>query len=95
MKIMLFEYVTGGGFNRSDLPTALVREGLLMLRALLDGLTELPEVRLTVMLDTRLQGTLEQDCIDTVIVEEQDDCLERFQQLAERHDAVWPVAPER
>jgi predicted ATP-grasp superfamily ATP-dependent carboligase len=86
--------VTGGGFNRSDLPTALVREGLLMLRALLDGLTELPEVRLTVMLDTRLQGVLEQDCIDTVIVEEQYDCLERFQQLAERHDAVWPVAPE-
>ncbi|MGR8941969.1 MAG: ATP-grasp domain-containing protein [Gammaproteobacteria bacterium] len=94
MKILLFEYVTGGGFNRSDLPAALAREGLLMLRALLDGLAELPTVQLTVMLDARLQGALKQACIETVIVEEQDDCLERFQQLAEYHDAVWPVAPE-
>lgn len=94
MKILLFEYVTGGGFNRSELPESLAREGMLMLRALLDGLAGLSAVKLTVMLDVRLKGALDRCRIETVIVEEHDNCLDKFQQLAESHDAVWPVAPE-
>lgn len=38
MKILVFEYITGGGFNRQELPASLAREGRLMLLALLDGL---------------------------------------------------------
>ena len=65
-----------------------------MLQALLEGLAGLPEVTLTVMLDGRLEDRINRCRFEKRIIEEQDNCLERFQQLAETHDAVWPVAPE-
>ena len=37
MKILVFEYITGGGFNKHELPDALANEGRLMLQALLDN----------------------------------------------------------
>ncbi|MFA6051462.1 MAG: ATP-grasp domain-containing protein [Methylobacter sp.] len=56
MKILVFEYITGGGFNKQELPDSLVSEGSLMLRALLDDLIRLTGIEVTVMLDWRLHG---------------------------------------
>jgi predicted ATP-grasp superfamily ATP-dependent carboligase len=94
MKILVFEYISGGGFNRNELPAPLVREGLLMLKALLDGLWEITGVEVTVMLDARLVHELEPSNHQIALIDPQDDCFSRFRQLAEQHDAVWPVAPE-
>ena len=58
VKILVFEYITGGGFNKADLPEALAREGLLMLRSLLDGLAGIEMVELSIMLDFRMTGSL-------------------------------------
>jgi predicted ATP-grasp superfamily ATP-dependent carboligase len=94
MKILVFEYISGGGFNRNELPTPLAREGLLMLKALLDGLCGITELDVTVMLDARLVHELEPSHHQIALIGPQDDCFSRFRQLAELHDAVWPIAPE-
>ncbi|WP_374087690.1 ATP-grasp domain-containing protein [Methylomicrobium lacus] len=94
MKILVFEYISGGGFNREKLPASLVREGLMMLKALLDGLDEIPGLDVTVMLDARLWDELAPPTAEIAVISPQDDCFERFEQLVERHDAVWPIAPE-
>ncbi|MEC4748979.1 ATP-grasp domain-containing protein [Methylomicrobium sp. Wu6] len=94
MKILVFEYISGGGFNRDELPASLAGEGLLMLKALLGGLNEIPELDVTVMLDARLSAQVESPAIEIALIGPQDDCFERFEQLVEQHDAIWPIAPE-
>jgi predicted ATP-grasp superfamily ATP-dependent carboligase len=54
LKILVFEYITGGGFNKHELPDSLASEGSLMLNALLDNLCSQPGIEITVMLDCRL-----------------------------------------
>jgi predicted ATP-grasp superfamily ATP-dependent carboligase len=95
MKILVFEYISGGGFNRNELPAPLACEGLLMLKALLDGLCEIPDLDITVMVDKRLEHELGAAAdIHLEIIGLQDDCLARFRRLVGLHDAVWPIAPE-
>ncbi|MDD5412439.1 MAG: hypothetical protein PHF31_13690, partial [Methylobacter sp.] len=54
MKILVFEYITGGGFNKHELPDSLASEGSLMLDALLANLRSHAGIEVTVMLDWRL-----------------------------------------
>jgi tyramine---L-glutamate ligase len=58
LKVLVFEYITGGGLNKVDLPESLAREGLLMLRALLDGLIRIEMIEPLIMLDSRMVGKL-------------------------------------
>jgi predicted ATP-grasp superfamily ATP-dependent carboligase len=94
MKILVFEYISGGGCSREELPDSLAHEGLLMLRALLDGLGKVPDLAATMMLDARLSGLVVPSNVRTVLVGPLDDCFGRFEQLVERQDAVWVIAPE-
>ncbi|MFA6164561.1 MAG: ATP-grasp domain-containing protein [Methylobacter sp.] len=56
LKILVFEYITGGGFNKHELPDSLANEGSLMLNALLDNLRSHVGIEITVMLDWRLHA---------------------------------------
>ncbi len=94
MKILVFEYITGGGFNKQALPDSLAGEGRLMLNALLDNLARLPNLEVTVMLDWRLADTLSETCINTVIIKPEHDIVEEFSRLVMQSDWVWPIAPE-
>lgn len=94
MKILVFEYITGGGFNKQALPGSLAREGRLMLQALLDNLTAIDGIEPVVMLDERLAGSVNTVGKATVIIGPEHDVMEEFTRLAEQCDAVWPVAPE-
>jgi predicted ATP-grasp superfamily ATP-dependent carboligase len=94
MKILVFEYISGGGFNENELPAPLAREGLLMLKALLDGLGGIEGLYITVMLDARLLDELGPANLQIAPVGSQDNCFARFRELAGQHDAVWPIAPE-
>ncbi|GAB6142370.1 ATP-grasp domain-containing protein [Methylosoma difficile] len=94
MKILVFEYITGGGFNKQDLPDSLAREGLLMLRALLADFARLPTVEPLVMLDVRFAKQIDTENLGAVWVDERDDSQTVFLQLAQQCDAVWPIAPE-
>ncbi len=94
MKILVFEYSTGGGFNKTGLPEALASEGLIMLNALLDCLCQIQDAELMLMLDWRVYDAVNTAGINTVLIRPSHDTLYEFAQLAAQCDAVWPVAPE-
>ena len=91
MKILVFEYITGGGFNKQPLPDSLAGEGSLMLNALLDNLIRLNSLEITVMLDWRLEALTG---INSVIIRPEHDVIEEFTRLVKQSDLVWPIAPE-
>lgn len=95
MKIVLFEYATGGG-NGSLAPphgpSALAREGGLMLHALGRGLSAMDGVRLVTVRDARLPPP---DYATALVpVRAGDDCFAVVGAALEDADAFWPVAPE-
>lgn len=95
MKILVFEYITGGGLNTSELPESLATEGMLMLQALLADLSDLDRVDLVVMLDERLQPRLTSQRLTKLqVIRANDDCRQIYSQLISECDAVWPIAPE-
>ncbi|MGZ4957219.1 MAG: ATP-grasp domain-containing protein [Methylobacter sp.] len=91
MKILVFEYITGGGFNKQELPDSLAGEGSLMLNALLDDLSRLNNLEVTIMLDWRLSNSIE---VNSVIIRPEHDVTEEFVRLVKQSDLVWPIAPE-
>ena len=99
MKILVFEYITGGGFNKQELPNSLIGEGSLMLNALLDNLIQLKQTRLnyleiTAMLDWRLDGSLGMAGINIVLIRSELDISIEFARSVSQADLVWPIAPE-
>jgi predicted ATP-grasp superfamily ATP-dependent carboligase len=96
MKLLVFEYITGGGCCSEDVPEHLINEGLLMLTALLRDLAELDGLQITVMLDARILASVSFDLtrFDTVPVYAAPDWVEVIEILLPNCDAVWPVAPE-
>jgi len=94
VKILVFEYITGGGFNKQVLPDSLVSEGELMLNALLDNLIRLNYLEVTVMRDWRCSDLAGDNNINTVIVKPEHDVTEEFARCVKQADLVWPIAPE-
>ena len=94
MKILVFEYITGGGFNKQELPEALAHEGRLMLQALLDNCRSCVGIAVTVMLDERISGSIDAAGFDAVIIGPEQNSHEVFADLIRHCDAVWPIAPE-
>ncbi len=96
MKILVFEYITGGGFNKQELPDSLASEGRLMLNALLDNLRSHAGngIDVVVMLDSRVNGSINTKGFDTVVISPEQNSHEEFVRLVLLCDAVWPIAPE-
>jgi predicted ATP-grasp superfamily ATP-dependent carboligase len=95
MKILVFEYVTGGGLGAEPLPPRLAREGGLMLEALVRDLAAIPEVRPVVLRDGRLPVPpgLEQ-AAEWVELAPASPWEPVFRSHAASCAAVWPIAPE-
>jgi predicted ATP-grasp superfamily ATP-dependent carboligase len=95
-KILLLEYVTGGGLCDQALPTSFAVEGHAMLDALLSDCQALiPEVQITVLRDERLchaSNVMNTEHITYVQVKEEFELIWR-KQLAWA-DVVWIIAPE-
>ena len=94
MKILIFEYITGGGFSEAELPTTLAQEGLLMLRALLRDLSAINNVELLLILDDRFMAFLPLFDIVIVPVGRNQNAMEVLEAHIDECDAVWPIAPE-
>ncbi len=100
MKILVFEYITGGGLNKQALPESLLQEGRLMLDALLADfkqLTLLPqyaELSVLVMLDARLKQHMNTHDFKVAVIDADQDCYAEFKHYTQQCDAVWPIAPE-
>jgi tyramine---L-glutamate ligase len=94
LKILVFEYITGGGLNKSDLPESLAREGLLMLQSLIDNLAGIEMIEFLIMLDCRMIGKLTPKPANIRFIRPEHDSRQEFTRLMSLCDAVWPIAPE-
>lgn len=96
MKLLIFEYITGGGYCRESIPDSLAAEGLLMLNALLRDCHELTEVDIVLLLDARMAGKVNalNRCTKVIEVNQIDDFIAILEQTIRECDIVWPVAPE-
>ncbi len=92
MRIFVFEFVTGGGLLGADLPASLVREGDMMLQALVCDLAAVAGVECIVTRDARLAAPrLTADCR---LVYGPTEFPHVWAQTLAQVDAVWPIAPE-
>ncbi len=93
-KILVFEFITGGGFSQQELPESLAKEGMLMLKALVDELTLLTDTQVTIALDWRIKN-FELPKNAKAVVVSSDQCIyDLLPKLIADADLVWPVAPE-
>jgi predicted ATP-grasp superfamily ATP-dependent carboligase len=100
MKILIFEYITGGGMRKQSLPAALAREGEAMLAALLQDLQATPDWRqgrleLSLLRDDRLPPCAPAEAgLKPVWVGAGADFAALWQAQLCACDALWPIAPE-
>jgi predicted ATP-grasp superfamily ATP-dependent carboligase len=94
MKILVFEYITGGGFSQENLPASLIKEGLLMLEALLENFAKLPQYQLTILLDTRVTLPNLAKLINVIRVTSKQSIYDVLPEAIESSDLIWPIAPE-
>jgi predicted ATP-grasp superfamily ATP-dependent carboligase len=93
LKILVLEYVTGGGMRQESIHSALAEEGGRMLRALADDLLAVAGVELIILHDDRLPAPPADARVQPVSV-----AAAAFPRLWRAGiaacDAVWPIAPE-
>jgi len=92
MKLLVFEYICGGGFCSKTLPDTLAKEGLLMLTALLNDLMAI-EHSITALVDWRFLNNFDSS-IEIIPIEKETDILAIFKSTLRFVDAVWLIAPE-
>jgi len=92
LRLLICEYVTGGGFLRQPLPPTLAREGDMMLAALVKDVAALGGIEIMSVRDGRL-GAADLPAAFRVLGQ-QDDPWRVWQDTIGTVDAVWPVAPE-
>lgn len=95
MRVHVFEFICGGGLAGSPLPATMVREGDLMLAALVTDLLGLAGVQVSFARDARL--ALPADPMHGARVvwrPQQSPPMEALAQEIDSSDAVWPIAPE-
>src|SRR5258708_7367130 len=92
MRIFVYEHITGGGMLDDPQVAALAPEGEMMIRALVDDLTAIPGVEVTILRDARLSADLPAS-IHTASTAEA--FWPAFRRAANGADAVWPIAPEQ
>ncbi|PPD19445.1 MAG: ATP-dependent carboxylate-amine ligase [Methylomonas sp.] len=93
MKLLVFEYICGGGLAGQDLPSTLAAEGRLMLQAVLDDLSRLAEIDVTVLVDARLALPVSAR-MACVTVTATDDYRHILSQQLAHCDVFLPIAPE-
>lgn len=92
MRVLVCEFVTGGGLANSELPDGLRREGDMMLRALVKDLADLPQLSVAATRDSRLpplDGAVRHRWIPAG-----GDPWAAWRRYIAEADAVLPVAPE-
>ncbi len=94
LKLLVYEYICGGGLAGQDLPASLLAEGRLMLQALLDELKFLPDIQVLLPLDVRCADLQLSANVQTFATATADDQRKMLYQLMLQSDAIWPIAPE-
>ena len=90
-KLLVCEFITGGGLGGAPLPQSLANEGVLMRDALLRDISELAQYEVTVMQDVRLTAS---EYAAHALNVQADDFLDVFNHALKEADVVWLIAPE-
>lgn len=92
MKILVSEFITGGGLIGESLPTPLLQEGRLMLDAIVSDLGEIDNIEVFITYEERIvQPDLPDNCNAYLVKENYRSSLQEF---CLNVDAVLIVAPE-
>ncbi|WP_446811538.1 ATP-grasp domain-containing protein [Methylomonas sp. 2BW1-5-20] len=94
MRVLVFEYITGGGLVGQALPASLVAEGGMMLQTLIAELKCLDAIRLYVPLDERCARPLTLTEREIVKVGPDCDIFALLRDLLVDVDLFWLIAPE-
>ncbi len=94
MKILVLEYVTGGGLRQEPIPPSLAYEGGLMLEALVADLLLVADIHLLVLHDDRLPFPRADVRAQVLEIHAGDRFQDVWRKALDRCDAVWPIAPE-
>ncbi len=94
IKILVFEFVTGGGMIQQQLPESLAKEGGVMLKALVEELAMFPSVQITMLLDWRCHQMDLPDGIEVILLSTGQCVYDVLPALIEKTDLVWPIVPE-
>lgn len=90
MRLFICEFITGGGLHDQELPDNLIREGSMMLEALLKDLLELGITDIITTRDARLDPLL----LPVKIIAIEEDIYHVFESCLNDVDAVLIIAPE-
>ncbi|NLD38649.1 MAG: ATP-grasp domain-containing protein [Desulfatiglans sp.] len=91
-KILIHEYITGGGWKEPELPESLASEGFLMLSALLDDFMKWGRLKVCTTLDNRLAGA--SIVADSITIIDQAEYEKTLSSLAKECDFAIIIAPE-
>jgi len=94
LKILVFEYITGGGLVGQALPASLATEGAMMLQALIAELKCLENIQLCIPLDERCARPDMLTQVEIVRVSANGDIFALLRDLLYEADLFWPIAPE-
>ncbi len=95
MRILVFEYILGGGLAGLPLPPSLAAEARAMLQALLADLSAVPGVSILLPLETRAPRLALPSGVERADVPaERRTLTELLNPLITGVDALWPIAPE-
>jgi len=96
VRILLLEYVTGGGIDPAQSSASLIAEGLLMRNALLADLAEIPGITVVILHDGRIDnpGRPHGHRVEYLPVSSARAFELAWRTQLARCDAVWPIAPE-
>lgn len=92
MKLLLFEYITGGGLIDQALSLSLVQEGLMMLNAVANDFSQINGVDVYALRDYRLSGNIVSN--NDITIEPGHTHTEKIELLIAEMDALLVIAPE-
>ena len=92
MRLLVFEFISGGGLANEALPDYLAREGLMMRTALLDDLSAVENLELIVLNDVRISEPQVKGSV--LLIEPGINLLSYLTTIHDGFEAVWLIAPE-
>lgn len=100
MKVLIFEYVTGGGFLNETIPESLACEGQMMVDALLSNFEKLPNVEIVLFqakenVFSEFQNALENVQAAWIIAPEFDEILEGLCLQVEKANKILLTSPAK
>jgi predicted ATP-grasp superfamily ATP-dependent carboligase len=93
MRLLIFEFITGGGFIDDILPHSLMQEGAMMRTALLQDLIEISGLTLLVLNDIRINAP-QISTVNTINIKQGSNLELYLRAINGSYDTVWLIAPE-